>query len=134
MASREVLAADVAKIHAEINQLLTQRFGLTAVGITLFAGVVAWANQKMPPPPGSDAVGVFVCMVSAILSGLSLVLYLLGHSRLGHATSFHDAVVEFKRRLITETLERVHGNRTHAVPLLRSRAGGPRDWTRRAAR
>ena len=29
--------------------------------------------------------------------------------------SFHDAVVEFKRRLISETLERVHGNRTHAA-------------------
>jgi hypothetical protein len=69
---------DVRKIHAEINQLLNQRFLLTTAGITVFGVMTAWLLPKSPPQAG-DPVGSFIFTVALILSVLLFTLYLLSH-------------------------------------------------------
>jgi Na+/melibiose symporter-like transporter len=70
-------AEDLRKIHAEVNQLVNQRFVLTTVAITVFGFVMAWMLSRISGDSG--AVGAFVFVLSAVLSGLLFALFVLSH-------------------------------------------------------
>jgi len=69
---------DIKKIHAEVNQIVNQRFLLITIAITVFGVVTAWIVPRTPPAPGSD-VGGFVFVITMVLSTLLFSLFLLGH-------------------------------------------------------
>ncbi len=71
-------ADDLRKIHAEVNQLVHQRFLLTTIAITVFGVVMALLVPRTAPSSGSS-VGGFVFLLAAVLSLLLFALFLLSH-------------------------------------------------------
>ena len=69
--------ADVSRLHAEINQIVNQRFVLTTLAITVFAAAIVWMIPKdIQPAPGPVT---FPFMMSTILSSLLFAIYLWSH-------------------------------------------------------
>jgi predicted membrane channel-forming protein YqfA (hemolysin III family) len=66
---------DVRKIHAEVNQLVHQRFLLTNLAITVFGVMTAWLLPRTEPQAGSQ-IGAFVFAGSAILLTVLFLLFL----------------------------------------------------------
>ncbi len=69
---------DTRKLHAEINQIVNQRFLLTTLAITVFGVMAAWLIPKTTPSPKSD-VGLFTIAGSTLLTFLLGALYLFNH-------------------------------------------------------
>jgi hypothetical protein len=69
---------DVRKIHAEVTQLVHERFLLTTVAIIAFGVVSAWFVSKVGPTSG-DALGGFAFAASILLTSLLFVLYVFSH-------------------------------------------------------
>jgi hypothetical protein len=67
---------DLRKIHAEINQLVNQRFLLTTVAITVFGVVMGLLIPRTQP---SGGVGGFVFLMCTLLLVLLFALFLLSH-------------------------------------------------------
>lgn len=61
---------DIRKIHAEINQLVHQRFLLTMTAISVFGAIIAWLIPKSPPVAGGS-------IESFMVEGIILLLVLL---------------------------------------------------------
>jgi hypothetical protein len=69
---------DVRKIHAEINQLVNQRFLMVTAGVTL-AGIAAkWVLPENTPTPGS-APGIQLTLACSVLSVAFTFLAVLGY-------------------------------------------------------
>ena len=68
---------DQRKLHAEVNQLVHQRFQLTTLAITVFGVIGAWLLPRTPPQPG-DPVGPFTFAGSILLLVLLFVIFLYG--------------------------------------------------------
>lgn len=71
-------AEDKRKIHAEINQLVHQRFLLATAAVTVFGVVSAWSIPRDPTLLGGR-VGAFTCAVSILLTLVLFVLFILSH-------------------------------------------------------
>jgi hypothetical protein len=69
---------DLRKIHAEVNQLVNQRFLLTTLAITVFGVVIALLVPRTPPTQ-DGMLGGFVLLLAALLSVLLFALFLLSH-------------------------------------------------------
>jgi len=69
MDDKMILENDLRKIHAEVNQIVSQRFQLTTLAILVFAGVCGWAATGVARPGG-----VTVEVVSLVTLLLILVL------------------------------------------------------------
>jgi hypothetical protein len=69
---------DQRKLHAEINQIVNQRFIVITAAITLFGVVFAWMLQKLPSKAG-DPLGFFPFVLSVVLSLLLFGLYIVNH-------------------------------------------------------
>jgi hypothetical protein len=83
---------DVRKLHAEVNQIVSQRLTLTTLAITIFAGVVAWIVPKDNTSVGSE-VGVFRYGISVLLLLVEFALFLLSYhltSMLRNVTAYLD--------------------------------------------
>ena len=76
----ELNTEDIRKLHAEINQILNQRFLITTLAITLFGVVGAWLVPKQAQP-GSD-VGAFVFLGSMLLLAILGLLFIFSHRHL----------------------------------------------------
>lgn len=73
---------DVRKIHAEVNQLVQQRFSLTTLAITVYGLVTAWLIPRQHPDAGATLDG-FTILGSILLLMLLFLLYLTGHLLVG---------------------------------------------------
>jgi hypothetical protein len=69
---------DIRKIHAEVNQLVNQRFVLTTLAITAFGVVMAILVPRTSPVAGEKVAG-FVFLLTTVLSLLLFSLFLLSH-------------------------------------------------------
>lgn len=69
---------DQHKIHAEVNQIVNQRFFITTLAITIFAGMVAWLIPKQAPCP-ETAIGTFTFIASILITIVLFALFLLTH-------------------------------------------------------
>lgn len=69
---------DLKKIHAEVNQLVNQRFVLTTLAITVFSVVTALLIPKGTPQAGAP-VGGLTFLLCTILSMVLFSLFLLSH-------------------------------------------------------
>ena len=69
---------DLRKIHAEVNQLVNQRFLLTTAGISVFGVVLAWGIPRTAPVARTP-IGGFPIAVAALLLLLLFLLYLFSH-------------------------------------------------------
>ena len=47
-------AEDQRKLHAEVNQIVNQRFLLSTLAVTLFGGIAAWGLPRSPVPSDTD--------------------------------------------------------------------------------
>jgi hypothetical protein len=71
---------DQRKIHAQVNQILNQRFLLTTLAITLFGVVASWGIPKSPPPVHGPlggvpyAIATVQCIITFALFGLQVFL------------------------------------------------------------
>jgi hypothetical protein len=71
-------AEDKRKLHAEVNQLVNQRFLLNTAAITIFGIIMAWTMSRPIQTivaPASD----FISAVSTLLTLLLFSLYILSH-------------------------------------------------------
>ena len=68
---------DVRKLHAEINQIINQRFLLTTLAVTVFGAIVAWLipKERQCPPE----VSLFTYAGSSLLLTLLFVLFFFLH-------------------------------------------------------
>jgi len=82
MSLKSPCAEDLRKVHAEITQIVNQRFLITTFAITVFGLIVAWLIPKNTPPVGSD-LGLFTFAGSILLILLLLGLYWYSHSLKG---------------------------------------------------
>ena len=71
-------AEDIRKIHAEVNQLLNQRFLLTTLSTTIFGVALSWLIPKETPLANSNLSNLSFAL-SLILSVVLFSLYLLHH-------------------------------------------------------
>lgn len=69
---------DVRKIHAEINQIVNQRFLITTFAITIFGIIASWMIPKNTPDVGSN-IGAFTFAASILLIIMLFILFLLSH-------------------------------------------------------
>ena len=69
---------DQRKLHAEINQIINQRFLLTTLAVTVFGIIAAWLLPKERPQPGAS-VGLFTYAGSILLMTLLFVLFFFLH-------------------------------------------------------
>lgn len=69
---------DVRKLHAEVNQILNQRFLLTTAGVTLFGVLAAWILPR-GDVGGGEPAGAFMFLGALILETLLFVLFLVNH-------------------------------------------------------
>ena len=53
------IAEDVHKIHAEINQIVNQRFLLLVASISLFGVALGWLVSRPTPAPGNQLGAIF---------------------------------------------------------------------------
>jgi hypothetical protein len=94
MALLEPKPEDVRKIHAEINQLVNQRFLLTTVAITAFGVVMGTLVPRNPPP--ASGLGGFVFLMAMVLSVLLFALFLLSHLYKGMTRVYSGYLIETK--------------------------------------
>jgi hypothetical protein len=73
---------DIRKIHAEINQLVNQRFVLTTLAVTVFGLISTWGIPKEPLTSGTD-LGWFRYMVAILTLVVLFGLYFLMHRLMG---------------------------------------------------
>lgn len=71
-------AEDVRKLHAEVNQILNQRFLLTTLAVTVFGVVSAWMLPRTGPTGKSNAY--FSLLGADLLLVLLFLLYLASHA------------------------------------------------------
>lgn len=69
---------DIQKLFLEINQLVNQRFMLTTLAVTVFAGVTAWIIPRVAPSQDAP-LGAFVFGAALLLLVILFVLFLLAH-------------------------------------------------------
>jgi hypothetical protein len=68
---------DERKLHAEINQIVNQRFLLTTLALTLFGVLTAW---MVPKDGAHDAdIGPFPFAISIVISVLLFSIYFWSH-------------------------------------------------------
>ena len=82
MALNKPTTEDQRKIHAEINQLVNQRFVLTTLAVTVFGLIATWGIPKDPPTPGTE-VGWFRYMVAMLALVVLFGLFFLMHRLIG---------------------------------------------------
>jgi hypothetical protein len=70
---------DVRKLHAEINQIINQRFLLCTAAITIFGILLAWMIPKSAPPP-EQQMDSFIFIVATMLSIIIFSIYILSHA------------------------------------------------------
>jgi hypothetical protein len=68
---------DIKKLHAEVNQLVNQRFLLSTLAVTIFGVITAWV-MKEPPAIGAE-VGWFRYLTSIVLLVVLTGLFYLMH-------------------------------------------------------
>jgi hypothetical protein len=73
---------DTRKIHAEINQIVNQRYLLATFSITMFGAMLALFFPKNLPNP-NEAVGSIVIGGCILLIFLLLLVYIISHLLLG---------------------------------------------------
>ncbi|MCH5146247.1 hypothetical protein JMF94_14280 [Desulfovibrio sp. UIB00] len=73
-----VTTEDIRKIHAEINQLVNQRFLITTLSVTISGVLLTMQIPRDAPVAGSE-LGAFRYMLSYLSSVLILFLFLLCH-------------------------------------------------------
>jgi hypothetical protein len=76
--ARRLDPEDKRKIHAEINQLVHQRFLLATAAVTVFGVVSAWSIPRDLPQMASP-IGAFTCAVSILLTLVLFALFILSH-------------------------------------------------------
>jgi len=69
---------DLRKLHAEVNQIVNQRFIITTVAITVSGVIISILVPKSAPLSGSD-VGAFAYAGSILLMLVLLALFLYSH-------------------------------------------------------
>jgi hypothetical protein len=74
---------DVAKLHAEVNQIVNQRFLLTTLGITILGIVGGWLFMKHETLMEEGQIGGIVYAVSALLLALLFMLFYFGQMLYG---------------------------------------------------
>jgi hypothetical protein len=67
---------DQRKIHAQINQILNQRFLLTTLAITLFGVIASWLIPKAPPS-SHQPIGGAAYALALVHSTITFTLFLL---------------------------------------------------------
>jgi len=67
---------DISKIHAEVNQIVHQRFLLCTSAITLFGIVIAWLVPKTVPEEGTSIDSIYFC-ITILLSILLFTIFYL---------------------------------------------------------
>jgi len=85
MNEEKILQQDLSKIHAEVNQIVSQRFQLTTLAIIVFAVVCGWATASIGRPGGINVEFVTLVTVLMILVLFTLFIYfmfLLGMMRI----------------------------------------------------
>ncbi len=69
---------DVRKIHAEVNQIVNQRFLLVICAVTAFVAIAAWQIPKDPRNVDDKQIA-FMFAASVVLLAVLFVLFLLAH-------------------------------------------------------
>jgi hypothetical protein len=70
---------DQRKIHAEINQIVNQRFTIATLSVTVFGVILAWLlPSKNIPEPGA-LVSKYTFLISYLLAAILFLLFLLTH-------------------------------------------------------
>lgn len=67
---------DISKIHAEVNQIVHQRFLVCTAAITLFGVAIAWLVPKSPLQQNSSLGCLYFC-ITTLLSILLFSLFIL---------------------------------------------------------
>lgn len=70
---------DQRKIHAEINQIINQRFLLITIAITVFGFATTWMLPEKIPNK-NDPIGGLACTGAIIFSIILFVLYFVSHN------------------------------------------------------
>jgi hypothetical protein len=68
---------DIRKVHAEVLQIVNQRFTLTSAAVVFFGGVAGWVSTVVLRPDASAASGSLGMLPFVAMVLVSLVLYLL---------------------------------------------------------
>jgi hypothetical protein len=69
---------DRRKLHAEVNQLVSQRLALTTLAVTIFTGVAAWTVPRALSQDTNSHAAVWF-LLSVVLLFFEFVLFGLGH-------------------------------------------------------
>ena len=69
---------DLRKIHAEVNQIVNQRFLLVTLAITVFGAITTWIIPKQTPMAG-ESIGGFAFVASSLLSLTLFLLFFFSH-------------------------------------------------------
>src|SRR5260370_16579255 len=86
---------DERKLHAEVNQIVNQRFLLTTLALTLFGVLTAWMVPK--DNVHSTDIGTFPFAISTVLSILLFSIYLWGHLLKNTMGVFKSYLAEFEK-------------------------------------
>lgn len=72
---KEVIKADIAKLHSEINSYVNHQYILQVAGLTILGVVLAWVSQQLKPADfrtldvaylGCSAVLLFLCVMNVM--------------------------------------------------------------------
>jgi|GEM_PF-4804326 len=75
ISNEDVIKADIAKLHAEINNYVNHQYILYVAGVTLVGLVMAWVSQQLNPADfktldiaylGCSAVLLFLCIMNVL--------------------------------------------------------------------
>lgn len=72
---------DVRKLHAEVNQIINQRYLLTTLAVTIFGGVTVWLIPRQGPATagsGTDAGTLY--LIGPLLLILLGLFYTVSHT------------------------------------------------------
>ena len=69
---------DERKLHAEVNQIVNQRFLLTTLAVTVFGVITAWLIPREAPST-PEPLGAFRFAAAVLLETMLFLLFLLGH-------------------------------------------------------
>lgn len=89
---------DLRKLHAEVNQILNQRFILTTTAITIFGAILSsmvWVARS-PVPAAEQVIDRFEFTMATVLSCVLFGLYLLSHSLIRMARTITSYLIETK--------------------------------------
>lgn len=70
--------SDIQKIHAEINQIVNQRFLIVTVAITAFGVITTWLIPRNTPPSGAN-ISALTAFGSIVLTSLLFMLFMFSY-------------------------------------------------------